>query len=154
MTARTRQTLPPGFLRPVRDGETDEFYLNLGPQHPSTHGALRVVVRLDGETIREVVPRLGYIHRGIEYQAERDNVLQFVHFADRFDYLTALQNEHAVCLAAEKALGIGVPERGEWIRVVADELTRISSHLIFLGSFGTDLGGTTTFRTTFMEQTC
>ncbi len=145
MTARTKQTLPPGFLLPVRDGETDEFYLNLGPQHPSTHGALRVVVRLDGETIREVVPRLGYIHRGIEYQAERDNVLQFVHFADRFDYLTALQNEHAVCLAAEKALGIGVPERGEWVRVVADELTRISSHLIFLGSFGTDLGGTTTF---------
>ena len=144
-TFRQKGTLPPGFLVPVRDGETDEFFVNLGPQHPATHGALRLVVRLDGETVREVVPHMGYIHRGIEYQAERCSALQSILFSDRFDYHTAHMNNHCVCMAIERALGIGVPERGEYVRVIVDELTRVSSHLIFLGSFGTDLGGTTCF---------
>ncbi len=149
---RIEEQLPPGFKLQLSDGDSEEFFINLGPQHPSTHGALRLVVRLDGETVREIVPHMGYIHRGIEKQAESQSVLQYIMMSDRMDYLTSHQNNHAVCLAIEKAMDIGVPERGEYIRVLVSELQRISSHLVFMGSFGTDLGGTTTFLYAFKAR--
>lgn len=135
--------LPPGFSRGERVGDTEEYFINMGPQHPSTHGVLRLVLRLDGETVVEVVPHLGYIHRGIEKQAENETVLQYIHLTDRMDYICSHMNNHAVCLAMEKAMGIGVPERGEYIRVMVNELQRIQSHLLFYGCFGVDLGAVT-----------
>jgi NADH:ubiquinone oxidoreductase subunit D len=157
------QSLPPGFLK-ARTGEsTEEYFINMGPQHPSTHGVLRLVLRLDGETVVEVVPHLGYIHRGIEKQAEAQTYLQYLHLTDRMDYLCSHMNNHAVCLAIEKALGIGVPERGEYLRVIIDELQRIQSHLVFFACFGADLGALTCilqgfkareFITDFFDEIC
>ena len=133
----------PGFKEVFKDPNSEEFIVNMGPQHPSTHGALRLQLRLDGENIIEVVPHLGYIHRGLEKQAESQNYLQYIHLSDRQDYLTAIQNNLGVCLALEKGMQIGVPERGEYIRVMMAELGRIASHLVFYGCFGGDLGGQT-----------
>jgi NADH:ubiquinone oxidoreductase subunit D len=124
----------------------------MGPQHPSTHGALRLVLRLDGETVIEVVPHLGYIHRGLEKQAEGETYLHYIHMTDRQDYLTSHQNNHCVCLAIDKAMGIGVPERGEYIRVMLTELNRIASHLVFYACFGGDLGGQTALLYGFKER--
>lgn len=135
--------LPPGFMLPPGDPTTEEYFINLGPQHPSTHGVLRLVVRLDGETVVEIVPHLGYIHRGIEKQAENETYLQYIHLTDRMDYLSSHLNNHSVCLAIERAMGIGVPERGEYIRVMVSELQRIQSHLLFFGCFGGDMGALT-----------
>ncbi|NLB64002.1 MAG: NADH-quinone oxidoreductase subunit D [Fibrobacter sp.] len=134
------------------DSETEEFFINLGPQHPSTHGVLRLVLRLDGETVKEVVPHFGYIHRGIEKQAESQTYLQYIHLSDRFDYLTSHINNLGVCLAIEKAMNIGVPERAEYIRVIVNELQRISSHLVFFGSFGADMGALSVFLYAFKER--
>ncbi len=144
--------LPPGFREPIREENFQEYFVNMGPQHPSTHGALRLVVRLDGETIVEVVPHLGYIHRGIEKQAENLNYVQYIMMSDRQDYLTAIQNNLGVCLALEKGAGIGVPERAEYIRVIMAELSRIASHLVFYACFGGDLGGQTVLIYGFKER--
>jgi NADH-quinone oxidoreductase subunit D len=144
--------LPPGFREEIIDLDTEEFFVNMGPQHPSTHGALRLALRLDGETIIEVVPHFGYIHRGIEKQAESMSYLQYIALSDRQDYLTAIQNNWGVCLALEKGLGIGVPERGEYIRVMLAELGRIASHLVFYACFGGDLGGQTALLFGFKER--
>ncbi len=124
----------------------------MGPQHPSTHGALRLVLRLDGETIIEVVPHMGYIHRGLEKQAESESYIHYIPLTDRQDYLTSHQNNHCVCMAIEKAMGIGVPERGEYIRVMLCELNRIASHLVFYACFGGDLGGQTALLYGFKER--
>ena len=145
-----RAASPLGFKFNER-WRSEEFFINLGLSTPD-HAALRLVVRFDGETVREIVPYNGYIHRGIEKQAESQSVLQYIMMSDRMDYLTSHQNNHAVCLAIEKAMDIGVPERGEYIRVLVSELQRISSHLVFMGSFGTDLGGTTTFLYAFKRR--
>ena len=142
----------PGFKEVFKDPNSEEFIVNMGPQHPSTHGALRLQLRLDGENIIEVVPHLGYIHRGLEKQAESQNYLQYIHLSDRQDYLTAIQNNLGVCLALEKGLQIGVPERGEYIRVMMAELGRIASHLVFYGCFGGDLGGQTPLIYGFKER--
>jgi NADH-quinone oxidoreductase subunit D len=150
MSAHT--PLPPGFRLPVQDQGTEEFFVNMGPQHPSTHGVLRLVVRLDGENVIEVVPHLGYIHRGLEKQAENETYVQYIHLTDRQDYLTSHQNNMGVCLAIEKAMGIGVPERGEYIRVMINELNRIASHLGFYACFGGDMGGQTTLLWGFKER--
>ena len=147
-----QRKLYPGFTSIGNHADSEEYFLNMGPQHPSTHGALRIHIRLDGETVKEIVPHMGYIHRGIEKQAESESYLQFIHLTDRMDYLTSHMNNHAVCLAIEKAMDIGVPERGEYIRVIVSELQRISSHLIFMGAFGTDVGGTTSFLYAFRER--
>jgi len=124
----------------------------MGPQHPSTHGALRLVLRLDGENIVEVVPHMGYIHRGLEKQAEGESYIHYIPLSDRQDYLTSHQNNHGVCMAIEKAMGIGVPERGEYIRVMLCELNRIASHLVFYACFGGDLGGQTALLYGFKER--
>jgi NADH:ubiquinone oxidoreductase subunit D len=144
--------MPPGFKLPPLSNGAEEFFVNMGPQHPSTHGALRLVLRLDGESIVEVVPHFGYIHRGMEKQAESETYLQYIHLSDRQDYLTSHQNNHCVCMAIEKAMAIGVPERGEYIRVMLCELNRIASHLVFYACFGGDLGGQTALLYGFKER--
>ncbi|MCL4101918.1 NADH dehydrogenase subunit D [Fibrobacter sp. UWH9] len=143
--------LPPGF-KITRESNTEEFFVNMGPQHPSTHGALRLALRMDGETIIEVVPHFGYIHRGMEKQAESMTYLQYIGMSDRQDYLTAIQNNLGVVLALEKGMNIGVPERQEYIRVMLCELGRIASHLVFFGCFGGDLGGQTCLLFGFKER--
>lgn len=147
-----RRPLPAGFQRVTGDSNTEEYFINMGPQHPATHGVLRLVLRLDGETVLECVPHLGYIHRSIEKQAESETYLQYVHLTDRMDYMTSHMNNHSVCMAIEKAMGIGVPERAEYIRVMVLELNRLSSHLMFLGCFGGDLGAQTALLYGFKER--
>lgn len=137
--------VPPGFSLTRRAGHTDEYFLNMGPQHPSTHGVLRLMLRLDGENVIEAVPHLGYIHRGLEKVGENQTWLQNIHLTDRLDYLSSFANNLAYCLALEKALELGVPERGEYIRVMICELQRIQSHLLWWGVFGLDLGAITAF---------
>jgi len=143
--------LPPGF-RIQRETNTEEFFINMGPQHPSTHGALRLALRMDGETIVELVPHFGYIHRGMEEQAESMSHLQYIALSDRQDYLTAIQNNLGVVIALEKGMNIGVPEKAEYIRVMLQELGRIASHLVFFACFGGDLGGQTCLLYGFKER--
>ena len=143
--------LPPGF-RILRETNTEEFFINMGPQHPSTHGALRLALRMDGETIVELVPHFGYIHRGMEKQAESMSYLQYIALSDRQDYLTAIQNNLGVVIALEKGMNIGVPEKAEYIRVMLQELGRIASHLVFFACFGGDLGGQTCLLYGFKER--
>jgi len=143
--------LPPGF-RILRETNTEEFFINMGPQHPSTHGALRLALRMDGESIVELVPHFGYIHRGMEKQAESLSYLQYIALSDRQDYLTAIQNNLGVVIALEKGMNVGVPEKGEYIRVMLQELGRIASHLVFFACFGGDLGGQTCLLYGFKER--
>jgi NADH-quinone oxidoreductase subunit D/NADH-quinone oxidoreductase subunit C/D len=117
----------------------------MGPQHPSTHGVLRLVVTLQGEIVKKLKPHCGYIHRGIEKMCEKDTYPQIIHLTDRMDYLSAHINNHGVCLLVENALQIEVPERVKYIRTIIDELTRIQSHQLWWASFGMDLGGLTCF---------
>ncbi len=121
----------------------EDFVINIGPQHPATHGVLRFRTAVDGETIKKIDLYLGYIHRGIEKLSEGLGYPQTLHFTDRLDYLSAQQNRHCLCMCIEKALGIEVPRRAQVIRVMMDELMRISSHLLFMGTFCMDLGATT-----------
>jgi NADH-quinone oxidoreductase subunit D/NADH-quinone oxidoreductase subunit C/D len=126
-------------------GEDDDYIINVGPQHPSTHGVLRFEVSLQGETIKKVVPHCGYIHRGIEKMCERDTYAQIIHLTDRMDYLSAHMNNEAVCLCVEKALEVVVPERVTYIRAIIDELSRIASHQLWWCAMGMDMGALTTF---------
>jgi NADH-quinone oxidoreductase subunit D/NADH-quinone oxidoreductase subunit C/D len=126
-------------------GEDDKYIINVGPQHPSTHGVLRFEVALKGETIMGVIPHCGYIHRGIEKMCERLTYPQIIHLTDRMDYLSAHMNNEAVCLCVEKALEIEVPERVTYIRSILDELNRIASHQLWWSAMGMDLGALTTF---------
>jgi NADH-quinone oxidoreductase subunit D len=126
--------------------------LNFGPQHPSTHGVLRLVIKVDGEKIVEVVPEIGYLHRGTEKLFETETYPMAIPHTDRLDYIAAATNNHAYCLAVEKLLGIEVPRRAQIIRVILDELQRISSHLVWLGTSGIDLGAVTPFWYCFRER--
>jgi NADH-quinone oxidoreductase subunit D len=130
---------------PVPKIEEEEYHINMGPQHPSTHGVLRLVVSLQGEIVKKVQPHCGYIHRGIEKMCEKDTYPQIIHLTDRMDYLSAHINNHAVCLLVENALQIEVPERVKYIRTIMDELARIQSHQLWWASYGMDLGGLTCF---------
>jgi len=151
--ARQKYALPEGFRSGLSADETsEEYFLNMGPQHPSTHGVLRLVVKLNGENVLEVVPHLGYVHRGIEKVAENQTYLQNIHLTDRLDYLSSHINNLCYCLAVEMALDIGVPERAEYIRVMVCELQRIQSHLLWWGVTGMDLGAVTTFLYGFKER--
>jgi NADH-quinone oxidoreductase subunit D len=123
----------------------EEYFVNMGPQHPSTHGVLRLLVSLQGETVVSVQPHCGYIHRGIEKMCEKDTYQQIIHLTDRLDYLSAHMNNEAVCLCVENALGIEVPERVKYIRTIMDELTRIASHQIMYGCMANDMGAATPF---------
>jgi len=130
---------------PVKNIEEEEYFINMGPQHPSTHGVLRLVISLQGETVQSLKPHCGYIHRGIEKMCEKDTYPQIIHLTDRMDYLSAHINNHAVCLLVEKALEVEVPERVKYIRTIIDELNRIASHQLWWCSFGMDMGGLTCF---------
>lgn len=120
--------------------QTEPFILNIGPQHPSTHGVFRLRVTLDGEVVVNVEPVIGYLHRGIEKLAEGRTYTQNIPFTDRLDYLSSMTNNLAYCLAMEKLADIKVPERAEYIRVIFSEIMRISSHLMAVGFFINDLG--------------
>lgn len=134
------------------DLATQEYFINMGPQHPATHGVLRLVLKLDGETVREVIPVLGYIHRGIEKIGEHQTYRQFVHLVDRMDYLSALMNNWAVSRGIELAAGIETNERIETIRTLVCELQRIQSHMLWWGVFGMDLGAFTPFLYGFRDR--
>lgn len=132
--------------------KTDEYLINMGPQHPSTHGVLRLVLRLDGETVLQVVPHVGYIHRSMEKMAENDAYPQIVHLTDRQDYLSAMLCNWAYSLAVERLMGLAVPERAEHLRVIVGELNRVASHLLWYGAYGMDLGAVTAFFWGFRER--
>jgi len=132
-------------ISPVVDIEQQEYIINIGPQHPSTHGVLRFVVSLQGEIIKSLQPHIGYIHRGIEKMCEKLTYSQIIHLTDRMDYLSAHMNNEAFCLCVENALGIEVPERVKYVRTILDELNRLASHQLWWCSFGMDLGAQTCY---------
>lgn len=134
------------------DALENEMILNMGPQHPATHGVLRVVLRLDGETIINAVPELGYLHRGFEKLAENVTYHEFIPHTDRLDYVAPMSNNTAIALAIENALGIEAAPRAQWIRVLVSEMARISSHLMAMGSTCLDIGAMTVFLWTFIER--
>ena len=132
--------------------DTEEFIVNMGPQHPSTHGVCRLLLKMDGEVIVDLVPYVGYLHRSMEKVAENRTYLQYIPLTDRIDYVSAMFCNHVFCLAVEKLAQIQVPERAEYIRVIMDELNRIASHLIWLATFALDLGAITPFLYCFRER--
>ncbi len=126
--------------------------LNMGPQHPSTHGVLRLLLELDGETIISAQPDIGYLHTGIEKEFEVKNYQQGVTLTDRIDYLAPLSNNLCYCLAAEKLLGLEIPPMAQWQRVMLTELTRLNSHLVWLGTHAIDIGAMSVFLYCFRER--
>ena len=142
-SAGNRQNEPP------RD---QTMIINMGPQHPSTHGVLRLVIEVDGETIVGLAPDIGYLHTGIEKTCEAKFYQQVVPLTDRIDYLCPMTNNLAYCLAVEKLLGLEIPERAQYLRVLFNELTRIQSHLVWLGTHAMDIGALTVFLYCFRER--
>jgi NADH-quinone oxidoreductase subunit D len=137
----------------VRDGlATEEMTLNMGPQHPSTHGVLRFVVKADGEVMREAIPDVGYLHRSIEKIAEKVGYHGFMPYTDRIDYVAAMPCNQGWAMVCEKLAGIEVPKRGEYCRVVAVELSRIGSHLLAVGTMAMDIGAYTPFTHALRER--
>jgi NADH-quinone oxidoreductase subunit D len=133
-------------------GQDSTLVLNMGPQHPSTHGVLRLVLEIDGETVVRVKPEIGFLHTGIEKTCEAKFYQQVVPLTDRIDYLCPLTNNLAYCLAVEKLLGLEIPPKAQWMRVLMNELTRINSHLVWLGTHAMDLGAMTVFLYCFRER--
>ena len=132
--------------------QTKTMVLNMGPQHPSTHGVLRVILELDGEIVVKAEPVIGYLHTGIERNCEKLTYSQAIVLTDRMDYLANLSNNLGYCLAVEKLAGIEIPKRAQYIRVLLTELTRISSHLVWLGTHAIDLGAMSVFLYCFRER--
>lgn len=130
----------------------EEMFVNMGPQHPSTHGVLRLGLTLEGEVIINAEPDVGYLHRGTEKLAENRDYSQVIHLTDRLDYLAAMNNNTGYVLAVERLMGQEVPERAEFIRVIMNELNRIASHLLFFGCYGVDMGAVTPFLYGFRER--
>jgi NADH-quinone oxidoreductase subunit D len=138
-----------------RDGDLAKDHtmvLNMGPQHPSTHGVLRLVIEIDGETVVALAPDIGYLHTGIEKTCEAKFYQQVIPLTDRIDYLCPMTNNLAYCLATEKLLGLEIPERAIYLRVLLNELTRIQSHLVWLGTHAMDIGALTVFLYCFRER--
>ncbi|WP_456277453.1 NADH-quinone oxidoreductase subunit D [Bacillus sp. AK128] len=131
---------------------TEEMLLNVGPQHPSTHGVFRIVLKIDGETIIEATPVVGYLHRGTEKLAEDLQYTQIIPYTDRMDYLSAMTNNYVICHAVETMMGLEVPERAEYLRVLAMELGRIASHLVWYGTYLLDIGAVSPFLYAFRER--
>ncbi len=134
------------------DVESEEMIVNMGPQHPSTHGVLRIELRTDGESVIEATPHLGYLHRCKEKIGENLPYYQYIGYTDRLDYLAAMNNNLAWSIAVEQLAGITVPRRAEFIRVIACELNRIASHLVSFGTYGLDMGAFTPFLYAFRER--
>ncbi len=142
----------PGVSVEREPGADRTMILNMGPQHPSTHGVLRLVVEIDGETIVRIMPDIGYLHTGIEKTTEAKFYQQVVPLTDRIDYLCPMTNNLTYCLAVEKLLGMEIPKRAQWIRVMMNEITRINSHLVWLGTHAMDIGALTVFLYCFRER--
>ena len=143
----------PILKAPPAEGARDQhMVLNMGPQHPSTHGVLRLVLEIDGEIVVRLYPEIGYLHTGIEKTCEAKFYQQVVPLTDRVDYLGPMANNLCYCLAVEKLLQLEIPERAVWIRVLLTELTRLNSHLIWLGTHAMDIGALTVFLYTFRER--
>lgn len=134
------------------DLRTEEMLVNMGPQHPSTHGVLRIVLRTDGEMVLEAVPHIGYLHRCAEKIGESVQPYQYIPYTDRMDYLAGMNNNQAFSIAVERLAGIEVPPRGQALRVIFAELNRIASHLVSLGTYGLDMGAFTPFLYCFRER--
>jgi NADH-quinone oxidoreductase subunit D len=128
-------------VKRIESNGFEELWVNMGPQHPASHGVFRMQIKVDGEVIKEVIPHIGYLHRGVEKLGEFLTPVQFLPVLDRNDYLSSVSNEFPFALAIEKLANISVPERAEYLRVIAAELMRISSHLVFFGTFCLDMGG-------------
>jgi NADH-quinone oxidoreductase subunit D len=133
-------------------GAAQTMVLNMGPQHPSTHGVLRIVLELDGEFVISARPRIGYLHTGIEKNCENKTYSQVITLTDRLDYLAPLSNNLCYCLAVERLIGLETPKRAQYIRVLLTELTRVASHLVWLGTHAIDLGAMTVFLYCFRER--
>jgi len=131
---------------------TEELLLNVGPQHPSTHGVFRIIVKLDGEIITEATPVMGYLHRGTEKLAEQLNFTQIIPYTDRMDYVSAMTNNYVLVHAVEKLMGIEVPERAEFLRLIVMELQRVASHLVWWGTYLLDIGALSPFLYAFNDR--
>ena len=140
---------PTPVLEPLQDRT---MILNMGPQHPSTHGVLRVILEIDGETVVRIMPDIGFLHTGIEKTCEAKFYQQVVPLTDRIDYLCPLTNNLCYALAVEKLLGLEIPAKAQWLRVLMNELTRINSHLVWLGTHALDIGAMTVFLYCFRER--
>lgn len=134
------------------NGVFGDMVINVGPQHPSTHGVLHLVITLNGETIKKVEPHLGYIHRSIEKMCESLSFRQFIYVTSKMDYLSSHINNHGCCLAVEKGLQVEIPPRAQVIRVLMDELTRLASHQLWWGAMAMDVGALTPFFLAFRER--
>jgi len=132
--------------------KSDQLFINLGPQHPSTHGVLRIGLTINGEVIVKAVPDIGYLHRGTEKLAEVRNYHHCVVLTDRWDYVSAMPNNLVFCLAAEKLMGVKATPRADALRVIMCEMNRVASHLLFFGTYGIDLGAYTPFLYAFRER--
>jgi NADH-quinone oxidoreductase subunit D len=132
--------------------QREQLLVHMGPQHPSTHGVLRLDVTLDGERVMGCQPVIGYLHSSLEKLAEKRTYIQYMPFTDRYDYLSSMHNNWVYCRAIEELLGLEVPRRAEYLRVLLSELQRIASHLVFIGTFGNDLGAWTLFLYAFRER--
>lgn len=131
---------------------TEEMLLNVGPQHPSTHGVLRLIVKIDGEMIVDAEPVIGYLHRGTEKLAEDLNYTQIIPYTDRLDYVSAMTNNYAIVNATEKLMGLEIPERAEFLRVIVMELNRVASHLVWMGTYLLDIGAMSPFLYAFRDR--
>jgi len=131
---------------------TEELLLNVGPQHPSTHGVFRVIVKLDGEVIREAIPVTGYLHRGTEKLAENLSYTQIIPYTDRMDYVSAMTNNYALVHAVEKMMGLQIPDKAEYLRIIVMELQRVASHLVWWGTYLLDIGAQSPFLHAFVER--
>src|SRR6202041_144230 len=136
----------------LEPGQDRTMILNMGPQHPSTHGVLRVLLEIDGETVVRIMPDIGFLHTGIEKTCEAKFYQQVVPLTDRIDYLCPMTNNLCYVLAVEKLLGLEIPPKAQWLRVLLNELTRINSHLVWLGTHALDLGAMTVFLYCFRER--
>ena len=140
------------MLEEIGTTEQGDLIINVGPQHPATHGVLHLVITLNGETIKKVDPHLGYIHRSIEKMCESLTYRQFIYVTSRMDYLSSHINNHGCALVVEKGVQIEVPARAQVIRVLMDELTRVASHLLWWGAMAMDVGAITPFFHAFRER--
>ena len=161
MERLTKDDVHPKILEALLDADTDitvddalenEMILNMGPQHPATHGVLRLLLRLDGETVVACVPELGYLHRGYEKMAENMSYYEFIPHTDRLDYISPMANNVAWVLAVEKLAGIEAPPRAQYIRMMVSELARIASHLVAIGALAMDVGALTVLLWTLRER--
>jgi NADH-quinone oxidoreductase subunit D len=146
------RTLPSGEREFALDIRTQDLEINFGPQHPATHGVMRVLMRTDGELVTGAQPHLGYLHRCAEKIGESVEWLQYLPYTDRYDYLAAMNNNLGYSMAVEALLGVEIPRRAEMIRVICAELNRIGSHLVAFGTYGLDIGAITPFLYCFRER--